>query len=557
MFRTIFAKSLRDYRVAILGWGIGLGLLVFFYYASILSQLAGTSAADLQQIAGQFSFFGETVRTDTPGGYITFKIMGSVPVVLGIWALLAGARMTRGEEETGALDIVLSTPQSRLRVVVQKVLAMATATGLISVLVGILILAGMASAKASVPDRVTVDPGAAFLAAFNAGIVAFLFGALALLLAQLMSRGAAAGLTGGLMAFFYVLEGTGRAVNGAAALRTFTPLYYYDQSLPLVPGHGMSWGAFAFLVALSVVLAGAAVPLFLRRDMGRSVLADVTFGRTGNARTRPVGQIIAQARRDVWVRGIGLQALRRQGVAMFWWVLSLAVAAGYLVVIAKTTEKQIADLVGNNPTLKQIFSGADVSTNNGFLSVIVFSYIPIIVAVFAGILACRWATDLDKGRLELTLSVPQSRWRVMLERYAAVLVAAVTATLAIWLAIVLFAQASGVALDDGHVASASLGMLPLALITASLVYALAGLLPPVAVIGIMSAFLAVSFLADLLRTLWHLPGWALDLSMFHQYGTPMLTGLNWGAFAGMLAVAGVLLALGIGQFSMRDVDRGA
>ncbi|HZC79606.1 MAG TPA: ABC transporter permease subunit, partial [Ktedonobacterales bacterium] len=109
MFRTIFTKSLRDYRWAIMGWGIGIGLLVYFYYATILSQLAGTSSAQLQQIAGQFAFFGETVRADTPGGYITFKIIGSVPFVLGIWTLLAGARMTRGEEERGALDILLST----------------------------------------------------------------------------------------------------------------------------------------------------------------------------------------------------------------------------------------------------------------------------------------------------------------------------------------------------------------------------------------------------------------------------------------------------------------
>jgi ABC-2 type transport system permease protein len=556
MFRSIFTKSLRDYRWAILGWGIGLGLLVYFYYATILSQLAGTSSAQLQQIAGQFSFFGETVRADTPGGYITFKIMGSLPIVLGIWTLLAGARMTRGEEERGALDILLSTPQSRLGLVVQKVLALAAATALISVLMGVLILAGMASAKASLPNSVTVDPGAALLAAVNAGVAAFFFGALALLLAQFMGRGAAAGWAGGLMALSYVLEGTGRAVHGASWLRPFSPLYYYDQSLPLVPGHGMSWGAFSLLVALCVVLAAAAVPLFLRRDVGRSVLADVTLGRTGEAHTRPAGQVIAQAQREVWVRSIGLQALRRQGAAMFWWILVLAVFAGYLVVIAKTTEKQIADLISNNPTFQKIFSGADIGTNAGFLSVIVFAYVPIIVAIFGGIMAYRWPTDLDKGRLELPLSTPQSRWRVILERYSAVLGATVVATLSIWLAIVLFAQAAGFNMDVGRLAEASLGMLPLALITASLVYALAGLLPPALVIGIMAAFLAASFLADLLRNLLNLPDWALNLSMFHQYGSPVLTGLNWGGFVGMLVVAAALLALGGWQFSARDIERG-
>ena len=252
MFRSIFTKSLRDYRVAILGWGIGLGLLVYFYFATVLSQLADTSGTQLQQIAGQFNFFGEVVKANTPGGFITFKIMGTLPLILGVWAILAGARMTRGEEESGALDIILSTPQSRLSVFIQKALALAAATGLLSLLMGLLIIPGMASAK------LTPDPVAALLAAFNAGIVVYLFGALALLLAQFMSRGAAAGWAGALMALFFILDATGRAVNGASGLRPFSPFYYYNRNLPLVPDFPTNWGALALLVALCVVLVGVA-----------------------------------------------------------------------------------------------------------------------------------------------------------------------------------------------------------------------------------------------------------------------------------------------------------
>ncbi len=537
MFRSIFTKSLRDYRWAILGWGIGLGLLVYFYYATILSQLAGTSSAQLQQIAGQFSFFGETVRADTPGGYITFKIMGSLPIVLGIWTVLAGARMTRGEEERGALDILLSTPQSRLGMVVEKVLALAAATALISVLMGVLILAGMASAKASLPDSVTVDPGAALLGAVNAGVAA------------------AAGPVHGPRRGGWL----GRRADGA-------------QLCAGRHGQGNQRRVLAAAVLAALLLRSElAVGPRPRDELGRVQSARGPLRHSGGRRGaalpaarrgtlraggRDAWQVIAQAQREVWVRSIGLQALRRQGAAMFWWILVLAVFAGYLVVIAKTTEKQIADLISNNPTFQKIFSGADIGTNAGFLSVIVFAYVPIIVAIFGGIMAYRWPTDLDKGRLELPLSTPQSRWRVILERYSAVLGATVVATLSIWLAIVLFAQAAGFNMDVGRLAEASLGMLPLALITASLVYALAGLLPPSLVIGIMAAFLAASFLADLLRNLLNLPDWALNLSMFHQYGSPVLTGLNWGGFVGMLVVAAALLALGGWQFSARDIDRG-
>ena len=554
MFRSIMTKSLRDYRWAVLGWGIGLAILVYAQYATYASSLTGgNSGAQLQQLGEQFKFFGEPVRLDTPGGFVTFKLMGIVPLLVGTWAVLAGARMIRGDEERGALDILLSTPQPRAKVLLQKVLGLAVATGLIAVLIALGIVGGMASAK------VPIDLGAALLASISACMVAFLFGALALLLAQVMSRSGAAGLAGALMALLWVVDATGRTVSSASNIRPISPFYYYQQNFPLVPGYATNWGALVVIAALCVVVTAASVPLFLQRDAGRSALADVTFGQrsVSSGEVKRAEQSISRAAKDVWLRSIGLQAMRRQLVAMCWWIAAIAVIAGYMVAIARTTEKQFQDLLGSSPFFQKLFSGTDLGTNSGFISVLVFGYIPPIVTVFAGILAYRWATDLDKGRMELVLSTPQSRWRLVLERFAAVTVAAVGVTVCTWIAVMIAAQSNGLAIDGGRVAAASVGLLPLELITAGLVFALAGLLPPGAVIGIMSAYLGIAFMADLLKTLLQLPTWALDLSMFHQYGTPMLTGMNWGAFIWMLLVAAALVGLGGWQFVHRDVDRGA
>lgn len=554
MFRTILTKSLRDYRWAILSWGIGLGVIVYAQYATY-AQLYNTpnAAATLLQLGQQFRFFGEPIRLDTPGGYAQFRAMGVVPVLLGIWAVLAGARMLRGDEEHGSLDILLATPQSRLRALAEKAVALAAATGLIAALLGVWILLGMKAAK------VNVDVGGAFLAAGNAGLTALVFATLALLLAQFMSRGAAAGWAGGLMALFYVVDGTGRTIEGGETVRRFSPFFYYQLSKPLVPSYGTNWGAVAVLLALCVIGVGLTVPLFLRRDLGRTALADVTWGGRGAAQAHPRSsqQAIAAAARAVSLRGVGIQALRRQGAMIFWWVAALAFVSGYLVLIAKSTEKELQKALGSSPLVQALFSGGNLGTNNGFLSVIIFTFLPVVVSVFAGMIAYRWATDLDNGRLELVLSTPPSRWRVILERYGAVLVAAVGMVLGVWLAIMLFAQASGFTVDAGRVAAASFSMLPLELITASLVFALAGLLPPGAVIGIMSAFLGVSFLAQVLKTLLNLPDWVLRLSIFHQIGNPIVDGLSWEPFVVMLLIALALLAIGGWQFSTRDVDRGA
>src|SRR5258708_25818150 len=113
MFRSVFTKSLRDYRVAILGWGIGLGIVVYSQYATYQSFFSSTTAAQLTQLIGQFRFFGEAIRLDTPGGFATFKILGTLPLILGIWTVLAGARLTLGAEVRCASAILRLTRPSR------------------------------------------------------------------------------------------------------------------------------------------------------------------------------------------------------------------------------------------------------------------------------------------------------------------------------------------------------------------------------------------------------------------------------------------------------------
>src|SRR4051794_17078670 len=115
MFRSIFTKTLRDWRVAILLWGIGLALMVFLYFPLYSSQLAGMSADTIAALAESQRFFAEPVAITTAAGYVTWKVVASLPVMLGIWAARAGGRLGRYAEERGSLDVILSTPRSRAR----------------------------------------------------------------------------------------------------------------------------------------------------------------------------------------------------------------------------------------------------------------------------------------------------------------------------------------------------------------------------------------------------------------------------------------------------------
>src|SRR4051812_38227186 len=136
-FKTVFLKSLRDYRVAILGWGIGMGLVIVSPMASV-AELISTpqQRAALASLAAQFAWNADPVAADTIGGYATFKI-GVFVFLICVWPLLAASRTLRGEEDRGSLDILLSLPRNRWQIAIQKtaatwaaLLAMAAIIGL-------------------------------------------------------------------------------------------------------------------------------------------------------------------------------------------------------------------------------------------------------------------------------------------------------------------------------------------------------------------------------------------------------------------------------------------
>src|SRR5437588_13132465 len=71
--RSVFLKSLRDHRVAILGWGIGMGLVVVSPMASVGTLLTTPQAREqLIGLAATFVWNADVVAVDTIGGYATF-----------------------------------------------------------------------------------------------------------------------------------------------------------------------------------------------------------------------------------------------------------------------------------------------------------------------------------------------------------------------------------------------------------------------------------------------------------------------------------------------------
>ncbi|WP_052887786.1 ABC transporter permease subunit [Thermogemmatispora carboxidivorans] len=533
MLRTIWLKTLREYWIAVLCWGLGLGLLIYAMYATAQDALS----AGVTQIYQSFSFYGDQVALNTIPGYVTFRVFGTtLPAFLAIWAILAGARLVRGDEERGTLDVLLSQPVARSRLLLEKLLSLILAILVMMLIISLFILLGQLSAHE------TADYPRALLTTLNVGLFELIFASIALLISQFVRwRGAASGWTAAILVLMFLFDSVGRIQQNVDWLRRLSIFYYYNRNKPLVPSVATNWGALALLILLAVVLIVASTLIFARRDLG-----GVAFQLALNGRRHPStverARALARAAGDPFLRSLSLRTLRAQFTSLFWWTMITLFFVEFLTALIPSLLDIFRKAVAGNAVMSQLFSGYNVATNQGFLGATVFAFIPVALTIFAMTLAYSWSRDLDNNRLELILSTPHSRSRLLGEHAAAVVVASLIPPLVIWLSLLVTASSINLRIDVGDTAAACFSMLPLEWLAAALVYLLATRLSAGLTTGLVSLFIALSFLMEFLQPMLKLPDWLINLSIFHLYGSPITEGMRWGP---TLTVLGLAIAVAL------------
>src|SRR5438874_7190386 len=503
---SVFLKTLRDYRIPILGWGIGMGLVVVSPMASVATLLSTPKVRErLVGLAATFAWNADVVAVDTIGGYATFKI-GIFIFLIAVWPLLAASRMLRGEEDRGSLDLLLSLPRPRLVVALEKLAAMWTALLAMGLLIGLLTFAG----------------GQKFGGGFSLG--------------------------DGLL-FFIVLDMVHRVIPNSEWISRFSPIYFYNRSKPLVPSYGTNTGAMLLLLVLALVLSGAAVWLFARRDVGGTVPLPRWLQRPAHSASRalPVGD---WSLRSVYARSLGMIAM-----PAIWWTVGIAGFAGWMIFAVQQMEARLSTLFASSPTVMNLIKnigGGDASLNAGFLSAM-FVLLPLFLMAFAVTQVNGWSADEQDGRLELLLATPQRLLGVLLARFAALGSATIFIGVVTLLASAGAAAASGLTLDLGNLAAATLGMIPVGLLIAAVGYLAAGWLRTAADTGLLSFILLIWFFISFIGPELKWPDATLRLSPFYYYGTPLLHGLPLVPVLGLLAVSGVALSLGALRFVRKDI----
>jgi ABC-2 type transport system permease protein len=546
-FRSVYLKTLRDFRWAILGWGLGMGAFAYTQVLDYAITATPQARASLASLGPTFAWYAAPISLDTAGGMTNWRL-SLILVLLAVWSLLASTRMLRGEEERVSLDVLLARPRGRTRIALEKLAALNTALLVMAVLIALATYAG--------GRQINVDFGLSptLLVGLNAALIAAVFAGLGLLISQFTEqRSTAAGVTGGLLFVFVVMDMVQRVFPHTEWIGRLSPVYYYSLSKPLITGYGANPGAMLLLALLTVALSVLALVLFARRDVGRTVAMPQWLGRpTWFQRTR-VRRALPESE---WsLRTIYLRSLRVVSVPAFWWAVAIAGFAAFMALEVKQTEKNLASIYAGSPFWVQLVGkvgGGDPKTNASLLSMF-YLLLPVLAMTFAITQAASWASDEEGGRDELLLARPQPRLNVLLARFAALTTVTVMIA-ALTLAVTALASAGAdLKLDTNHLTAATLSMIPMGLLIAALGYLLSGWLRSALVTSVLGAVLFISFLISFLGpTLdWSEP--LQRLSLLYYYGKPLVDGLPAWDTIGVLTAGAVMLALASMRFVRKDL----
>jgi ABC-2 type transport system permease protein len=261
MLSTVYLKSLRDQRRALIGWSIGLVSLV------LLESAMWPSIRDMPDLTAFLNNYPEAMRKlfnledfSTGTGFFNVELFSMVlPLLFIIFAVGRGARLIAGEEEAGTLDVLLVTPASPARLVVSQAAALASA---LAGLGAVLWIAGMACSAAFGLDLGATELALASLTMVLLGVE---FGWLALAFGAVTGRRSVAlavPAVGAVAA--YVLYVAGELVDGVRPWQALSPFQQALADGPL----GAGWrSGYLWMPFMAVVAVALAIPLFDRRDI--------------------------------------------------------------------------------------------------------------------------------------------------------------------------------------------------------------------------------------------------------------------------------------------------
>lgn len=519
MLRILARIQLRSALV----WALALGASMIGAAASIAALYDTTAkihsyAAAVTAGNALLAINGKVEGIDSLGGVIADEFGFMAAFLLPLLGISLVARATRGEEESGRLELLLGGRIARHQ---PTLAALLVATATIGV-TGALFAAGLIGSSVPVEGSL--------LYAASLGCLAFVFAGVAALLAQLTlhARGV---YTWSLivLAASYVLRGVGDVTG--TWITWLSPLGWAEKAAPF---GDQRWWALLIPIAVGLALDGVALRLAAGRDLGSALV------RGGAGPERAAGRLRNPIGLAVWIH---------RPATLGW------LAGGILLTATMgALSQQLLDAMAGNPALTTAMGIADGRPLDGFVAAVQL-YLAVIAAGYVVQAIGTLRAEEAEGRLETRLSGTLSRARWLASHALVVLGGLVTIVLGSSLVLGLATALSvGDTTGLGRIAGSGLAYLPAELGLAGLALAVYGLRPRLFGFAWVS-YAVVAFIAFLGPGL-KLDQWVLDISPITHVGNPPAGAIQTGALTMMTGVAVTLVAVGFAAFRRRGLPQG-
>jgi ABC-2 type transport system permease protein len=253
--------TLRRFRGQIIGWGLGLAL----YSLMMVSMYADIAKIDFAGYLNAFpqemlAFFGDSFDAITsPHGYIDLYFFNYMTIIVGIFAVGAGAKLIVKDEEDGLLDLILAYPKSRSALFWGRVFAF------VVTLVLIMLISWLSWVIP--PGNSSMDLSAGEILRPFWGLMSqlLLFGSFALFLSMILPASRLASMiTGGLLVANYLVIGLANINQDLEKIVKYTPLHIYQGGYAIL---GIEWDSIVIILEGAILFLLIAWWRFLLRDL--------------------------------------------------------------------------------------------------------------------------------------------------------------------------------------------------------------------------------------------------------------------------------------------------
>ncbi|MFZ0179843.1 MAG: ABC transporter permease subunit [Candidatus Dormiibacterota bacterium] len=516
--RSLIPWALRSHRNGAIAFGAGLALLVAITgpsYVAAAKAIAGglkTLAAQALPFAQQFAFLtGPVARLDTVGGYLSYKVFGSITLIVALYAALQGTQVLRGSESKGLFDLWFAAGRSRTEIFRDRVLSFLAA--LLAVVALIYVGTGLSGSLSG--EQLWASALGQCIAVGAVGLVAF---SIALLVSQFLhSTRTAAGLASVYLVAAYFVANISDSLGAASFLRFLSPFFYYLQERTLVPGTSVDIAALVVALALAATLTTLAWRLFLARDAEGVTLA-------GIRRTRALDYTVHRSR--IVRRWLWLSWIWEQRLALASWCVGIFTLTAVEAAVVPTALNLIKNDHGSFSKLASV-----ASLTEGQYVAFLLTFVIVVVAGFMVTEVAHWVGDASQHRIEALLAQPVGLRRFVAERVGSLVVMSGALAGALVLGAMTGAAIGGYSLNGGGLLRTFVTAILFGFGVGGVGLLVVAVFRSAASTAVIGALLVACFFLTTISGLLRWPNWTNRPSVFDAFGSPYQ---GWPATGGLV-----------------------